>query len=491
MSPAPGVTVKDVEPTVPAGPATDVSTAFLSVLTERGPVGVALNCRIQTTFERYFGGPTSFGWGHTAARVMPGDGSGDVWYSRVVGPAAAAASGKLTNAASENCMEVTAANPMANSDPGEWGNSIKTQITVPEAGLVKVIVKLGTVVLEEFSGTRAEVILRAKSSAYIRLKELLASNPKAQEITLTGGTDDRSNITVTQWAAAEAAFLPEYGPGQLLRPGQTTKEARIAMLESAKARNRIVIPDAVDTHSTSTLVSGTAEVTSTTDPTLLACGFRPFGPWPEIESEAQGVLQTIPPSILVAARIAGHDVETYDAAAGVNDPNSPAAGKNGILTQVLGLSQEPWTNAEREVLAEGGINVIRLVYGQYRIYDYMTFANPLTDPLHKLGGNRRIDMAIKAKGDEEGEELVLGEIDSSGFALGDWGSALRAICNAYAKVGALYAEGEDLGYEVDVSEDVNPPKQLFEEEKARAVVKTRRAPMARFVEIDYTVEGVS
>jgi hypothetical protein len=496
MSPAPGVIEKDVEPTIAANPSVDVSTIFAVIQSERGPANTSVKARTQEQFEAILGGAVSFGYGHDAARLMPGEGSSDVYYSRAVGPAAKAASNKLVNAAGENCMEVTAANAKGESDPGEWGNSVKAQITVPEAGKIKVIVKLGTAILEEsLALTRAEAILWAKSSPYIRLKELLASDPKAQEVTLTGGTDDRANITITQLEAAEKAHTAELGPGTIIWPGLTTKAARQAMGEAAKAKNRLALPDAVDTHTVSTLISGTAEL-ATLDPTILRCMAKPVGPWVEVPSDAQGVTKLIPPSILVAARIAGHDAETYKPAIGVNNPNSPAAGVNGILTQALGLSQEAWTDLEREQLGNEAINVIRKLYGQVRLYDYMTLANPLTDPNHTLVGNRRIDMAIKAKAQVAGEPTVLGQIDSKGHALSDLQSAIKAVCQPYFEVGALFEDNrpgvaEPAPYSVDVGEDVNPIEQLFGEHKALAAIKLRRAPMARIVEIQFSVEGVS
>jgi hypothetical protein len=39
---APGTITKDIESNVPSTPSTDVSTTFLAVQAERGPVGVAV-----------------------------------------------------------------------------------------------------------------------------------------------------------------------------------------------------------------------------------------------------------------------------------------------------------------------------------------------------------------------------------------------------------------------------------------------------------------
>lgn len=485
---APGVIEKDIETSVPATPSVDVARTLCVGLSERGAVGVAVQAESVEAFEANQGPAVSYGYSHDAALWLPAGGCFDNWFSRVVGPAAKQASGKLVDGTSTPTLEVLAANAEGENDPGAWGNSLKPKATLA-GSVVTLEVFLGTVLVETFIGTRAEVLLATKASAYIRLKDLGGGDPKTQEITLTGGTDDRASITLAQWEAATKAFLPELGPGQLIWPGQTTKAARVAMMEQAKANNRVVVPDAVDTRTKTTLIAA-AEEWSTVDKTLRRCSFLPFGPWVQVAA-AEGVAKTLPPSILVAARIAAHDGETYDPVREVNNPNDPAAGTNGILENAIGLSQEAWTDVERDEL-KTSINVLRWLYGQARIYGYRTMANPLTDPTYKWGSTRRIVMAIKAKGQVDGEEAVLGQIDSKRHKLGDLEAALKGVCQPYYALGALFDLPGEPGsaFSVDVSEGVNPIAQLFEG-KARAVVAIRPAPLAETIEIDFVVEGVS
>lgn len=487
---APGTITKDVESSVATTPSVDVATSLRCVLAERGPVGVAVNAPSLSGYEPIFGGQISYGYGYDAASQNEAGGGGVQYLSRLVGPAAKQAAAKLVDGTSTNTLEVLAANAKGPVDPGAWGNNVKAKITVPVEGKVRLEVFYnGTLVEDSESKTRAELLLWVNASAYVRLKDLGGADPKAQEVTLSGGTDDRASITITQWEAAQAAFPPELGPGQLSWPGQTTKAARVAMMEHAKANNRVVVPDAVDTRTKATHLSAKEEL-ATVDATLLRCAFLPFGPWLSVAT-AQGVEKTLPPSLLVCPRIAAHDVETYDSTRKVNNPNDPAAGINGILDSALGLSQEAWTDTERSEL-KLAINVIRVVYGQVRIYGYRTCANPLTDPNHQFANNRRIDMALKAKGQVRAEEVVLGQVDSKGHKLGDLAGALKGVFEPYYQVGALYDLPGQPGsaYSIDVGEDVNPIEQLFEG-KAVALAKARRAPLAEVVEIDYMVEGVS
>jgi len=490
---APGVIEKEIEASVPTTPSVDVARNFVCGLAERGPVGVAVQCQTDSVFEAVFGREVSYGYLPDAARWLPDGGSYDNWFSRVVGPAAKQGSVKLVDGSSVNTFEILAANAKGDVDPGAWSSNVKVKTTLT-GSTTKLEVLYEGVLVEEtpFPLTRAELLAWVKASAYIRLKDLGGGEPKTQEVTLSGGTDDRANITITQWEAAQKAFLTELGPGQLAWPGQTTKAARVAMAEHAKLYNRVVVPDGIDTRTKATHLSA-AEEWSTVDKTLRRCSFLPFAPWIEVAS-AEGVTKTLPPSIFVLARIAAHDAETYSPTLKVNNPNDPAAGKNGILDAALGLSQESWTDTEREEL-KLAINVIRWVIGQARIYGYRTMANPLTDPNHTWGSNRRIDMALKARGQVVAEDTVLGQVDSKGHKLGELEGALKGVCQPYFEIGALFEDrrpgvAHPEAYSIDVSEGVNPIKQLFEG-KVRGVIDARRAPAAETVEIDYTVEGVS
>jgi hypothetical protein len=486
----PGVTLIDRDTAAGTAAAVETDTAFIAGEAERGPVGVAVAVRSKARFEENFGGAFAPGYLWDAARLFPLEGGSTQYYSRAVGPSAKAASAKLKDGEDANTLEVIAAHKLAATDPGAWGNDLDVKTEVGEGKVTYTILLAGEQVEKsEPLATNADAVTWAEDSGYVRFKDLGGADPKAQEVSLSGGTDDRSNITDTERAKALEAFLPEHGPGQVVYPGATTTAMREALAEHAKATNRIVVPDAADTHTVATLKGSSGEL-SDLDPELLGCMFQPFGPWVTVEGEGR-TTKTLPPSILVMAAIARHDRETYDDAIGVNNPNDPAAGINGVLREATGLSQAPWTDAERETLNEGGVNVLREVNGEVRIYGYRTMADPVTHPALRDGNNRRIDMAILAKAAAIGEEFVFAQIDARGQKLGELaGAIVGEVMAPYHAVGALFGDTPAEAYSVDVGDLVNPVEQLAEG-KVRVLIRAKRSPAAEAIEIEYVKEEVA
>ncbi|HET7443266.1 MAG TPA: hypothetical protein VFJ57_01265 [Solirubrobacterales bacterium] len=479
----PGVTVKDRESAVASSPPLDTATSFVVGLAERGPVGTAVKCRSRAQFESVYGGEVSYGYLWDAANVIPKEGGGDIYFSRVVGPAAKASTVKLSDG-SGNTLQVDAASP------GAWGDDIDVKVTVPGGGnfVLAVIYKGATVETSPPLANNAEAVLWAEHSEYVRLKDLGGSDPAAAEAALTGGTDDRGNITDTERKAALAALTRDLGAGQVAYPGGTSTAIHTALLEHAEDYNRCAILDATDTATVATLTGEAATLRALG--TSARCGGL-FAPWAVVKGSAVGTTKTVPYSLIQMGIIARHDGLTYDAAAGVTNPNDPAAGVNGVSLTTISLSQPAWTEVNRETLNDAGVNVARVVYGQVRTYGYRTLVNPLTDGLHLWLNNRRIDMAILAKAALIGEEFVFAEVDGRGQVLGTFAGALRGeILAPYYQVGALFGATPEDAFWVDVGDAVNPPEQLAEG-IFRAVIAARRSPLAEQVEIEYVKEEVA
>lgn len=490
MSNAPGVTTIEQE-TAASGPSALVTDrSFIGGLSERGPVNFAVPVRSLEAFEATFGGAFAPGWLWNAARRFPLEGGSEQFYARTVGPAAKASSAKLKDGSNVDTIEVVAACRLAETDPGSWGDGIKVKTEVEGGNVIYIVTLNGDQIAKSDPlATNADAVAWSKGNAYFRLKDLGGADPKAQEVTLSGGTDDRASITDEHKAKTiNDAFLRAFGAGQVAYPGSTTKAMREALAKHAKANCRIAVPDAVDTRTVATLTAATAELSSL-DKEIRAASFKPFGPWITVEGEGD-TTETLPPSILVMAAIARHDRETYRDDLGVCNPNDPAAGKNGILKTATGLTQAPWTDAERATLNETAINVIRSVNSTIRIYGYRTLAGE--DKLLKFGNNRRIDMAILAKAEEIGEEFaVFGQMDGRGQRLGELAGAIRGeVLDLYYTVGALFGDSPSEAAGVDVGDEVNPVEQLAEG-KARARIRARRSPAAEQIEIDYVKEEVA
>src|ERR1044072_1483330 len=243
----PASTVIDRESGVATSPSLDTGTSFIVGLAEKGPVGVATKRRNQALYEAVYGGATSHGYLHGAARLTPEAGGSDQYYSRVVGPNAKQSAVKFVDGTAANTMEVLAI------DPGAWGDNIDIKVVLA-AGSFTVTVSYKDVVVESVTakGTVAEAVTWALHAKYIRIKDRGAADPVSAEKALTGGTDDRNNITITEKKAAIAAFTADLGPGQIFYPGDTTLATRTALAEHAKTHNRTVVPDGAASHTVAT-----------------------------------------------------------------------------------------------------------------------------------------------------------------------------------------------------------------------------------------------
>jgi len=486
---APGVTTVEQETADVGLSALVTDRSFIAGLSERGPVNLAVPVRSLERFEATFGEAFAAGYLWDAARQFPLEGGSEQLYARTVGPAAKPSSAKLKDGAAANTLEVVAACKLAETDPGAWGDRIKIK-TEAAGGNVTYTVLFDNVQVEKSGAlaTNADAVAWSKNSGYIRFIDLGGTDPITQEVALSGGTDDRANITDEHRAkTVNDAFLRAFGAGQVAYPGATTKAIREALAKHAQANNRIVVPDAVDSKVVATLAGATAEL-SGLEKKFRAASFKPFGPWVTVKGDG-GTTKTLPPSILVMAAIARHDHETYREDLGVCNPNEAAAGINGRLKTVTGLTQTPWTDAERATLNETAINVIRYVKGIATIYGYRTLADE--DELLAQGNNRRIDMAILAGAEEVGEDFAFGQVDGRGQKLGELAGAIRGeVLDPYYAVGALFGESAPEAAGVDVGEEVNPLEQLAAG-KARARIRARRSPAAEQIEIDYVKEEVA
>lgn len=485
MSPLPGVTYEERDAVGTSGPPLDTATAFIAGLAERGPVNRPVFISTPVGYAAAYGDEFSAGYLFDAARILPQEGAAGAWFQRVVGPAAKAASVKLSDG-EKDTLKVEAV------DPGAWGNDIDV-VTAAGGGNVTYTVKYRDEVVEVSPalGTNAEAVAWAASSEFVRFSDLGGGDPEAAEKSLSGGTDDRENITDEHRKAALALFTADLGPGQVLYPGATTTAMYTALLEHAKSHNRIAILDGADTATVGTLTGAAATLRA------LGGGLPRFGglfaPWAVVPGTAAGTTKTIPYSIIQAALIARRDLATVKAELGIGNPNSPAAGTHegaGVSRVATALSQEPWSDANRETLNTAGVNVARVLYEQVVTYGYRTLTSPTTDDLNVRLSNRRIDMAILAATQVIGEEFEFRDVDGRGRALSEFASALSSrVLKPYTEIGALFDKPEGTAYSVDVGDQVNPVKQLAEG-KVVAQIGAKRSPFAEQTKIIYTKEAL-
>jgi hypothetical protein len=485
VSPLPGVTYETRDSSGVSGPPLDTATACIAGLAGRGPTDGPRFCTTLAQFEAIYGGEVSYGWLWWAAKLFPQEGGAGVWFQRVVGPAAKVSTIKFADGSGDTLRADAVS-------PGAWGDSIKVKVVLTGDGIVVTVLYGG--VVKEVSpalATNADAVAWSQFSSYIRLVDLGGADAVSAEKTLAGGDDDRASITDSHRTAALPLFTADLGPRQVLYPGATTTTVHTALLEHALSHNGTAVLDGADTHTAATHLAECA--------TLRALGFpadcgSPFGPWITVPGPTAGTWKTVPPSIIEAAKMARRDLETFDPVIGVGNPNEPAAGVHnnaGVSRVATGLSQEAWSDSDREALNNAGFNVIRELYGQVVTYGFRTLADPTTRPLNVWLNNRRIDMAIIAKAMAVGEEFNFRQIDGRGRVLSEFGSALSGrVLMPYWEIGALFGDTPEEAFGVQTGEQVNPPEQLAEGE-VRAEIDAARSPTNERTKLLYVKKELS
>jgi phage tail sheath protein FI len=272
-------------------------------------------------------------------------------------------------------------------------------------------------------------------------------------------------------------FTAEYGPGQVSIPGQTSSTVGLGLLAHAEDRGRTALVDLADSGTASTLVTA-ADALRTNGRWGAA-----FAPWATIPGIAGGTTRTVPYSAIQAGLIARSD------AVG-NSPNVAVANQLGKARYATGLTQDAWTEAEREDLNDAGVNVARVIGGVVTTYGYRSLANPVTDALWvQYSGSREVAY-IAARAGAVADTFVFSQLDGRGLTIAEFGGQLRAICAEEYDRGALYGETFEDAAEVDVGAGVNTTATIAAGE-LHAVISVRVSPFAERVEIEIARSAVS
>jgi phage tail sheath protein FI len=318
------------------------------------------------------------------------------------------------------------------------------------------------------------------NSDYIKFVDQASLNDPAvvAATSLSGGTDDRVNITETHWTNALVRFTRDLGPGQVSAPGRTTGAAHTALLSHAAANNRVAIIDPTDTN-----VKATLQSILDAQRGANAKWGAVYGRWLKSPGAVPGTTRTIPPSALVSGLIA------YADAIG-GSPNTPAAGENGIANYITGLSGDPLTDADRESLNAQGFNSIISKYGTMRVYGWRSLAHPDSDKAWINFANSRLVMEIAAKADIIGESFLFDEIDGQGRKISEFGAALTSMLMPYWEIGSLYGLTPTDAFVVDVGPSVNTPTTIANLE-LRAKLQLRPSPFAEMITIHIVKTSIS
>jgi len=471
--PRPGYSTSVLSSPFPSTLITATGTWFAAGICEKGPLK-PLKVESLSDFVNKFGSRVSYGMMYDAMDEFFSDGGALAYVGRVVGPAAVVASHTLEDASAGESFKAEALGP------GEYANTTKVKVTTVSSKFT-IEVLVGSVVVEVSPSfeTQAEAIAWAALSSYIVLK-LGASSliPKTQEVTLTGGADNRGSITGTQWKAGLELFGKSLGPGQVSMPGQTTQENYITQLEHALNYNRFALLDGPQSGTASTV---SAAATALRDTAGRDTYGMMFAPWVTIPGVLPGTVRQIPPSALVAAKIASSDGEG-------KSPNRPAAATNGKSIRAIGLEQKPFNSGSgeevtRDEMYTNGVNIIREDGGVIEVYGWRVLTNPngtFQDWLN--AGNARLRMAIVAKANAIAKRFVLDEIDGAGKVLKEFEGELKAMLGEYYRMGSLFGATPEEAFSVNVGPSVNTPETLHNLEM-KAAIALRMSPDAEMVVI--------
>lgn len=476
----PGVSYSIRETAPPRSIPQGVDRWFVAGMTERGPIAATKVTSLEQ-FRALFGDRVSYGYTYDAIDVFFREGGAEAWIGRVVGPAPVTASANLFDTSGSTAPgDVSLA--VAASSAGEWANDLDVEVEAGGGGgFVIVILDGDGEELErspELADTDEAVAWATASSDYVTLTKGAgaAQNPRVQGPTsLAGGDSDYADATETEWAEALDLFTADLGSGQVSMPGRTTDASHAAVLAHAVAMNRVALLDGEDTGTVATLTATAAASRGLGGQEPRFGGL--FAPWAIVPGELPGTTRTVPYSAVQAGLMARSDN------AG-NAPNTAAAGDNGIARYAIGLSQDPWSDDDRETLNDAGVNVARIVYGVVTTYGYRTLANPTTDPNWLfLGGSREVAYVL-SKAQAIGETFMFETIDGRGRTIGRWNGALKAVlAEEYAR-DALYGETMEEAFLVDTGAQVNTPETIAEGQ-LRAVLAMKVSPTAErvFVEV--------
>jgi phage tail sheath protein FI len=279
-------------------------------------------------------------------------------------------------------------------------------------------------------------------------------------------------------ALSEALALipPTLGPGQVLAPGRSDAESHAALLAHCAGTatagvNRIALLDGAEQDSETLLKSEAAALRGSLQDRYGAL----WAPWATIPGLAPGTSRVVPWSAIQAGICARVD------AAG--NPNQAAAGPWGVSSYATGLVN-PFTDAQRESLLLAGVNTARSVYGAIESYAFRTLVDP-NGPRSAWTqlNHARLNMAIAAKSDAVGEEIIFSQIDGKGHTIAKFNGMLAGMLKELYDEGAIYGDEPAEAFQVNTGPAVNTPATL-EAGTLKAILAVRMSPHDELVLIE-------
>lgn len=348
------------------------------------------------------------------------EGGSRCYVNPLRGDAAATAEVDLEDGAAAVALTVTA------RSPGTDGN--RTSVDVDVSGTDFTLKVYRDSVLVETSPVFADTAEAAEwtGSRWVTVTAGVGGDPAATAAPedLVGGADDFAGVDSDAITAALAGFPKALGPGSIVLPGRTATAVQEIAAASAAERNRLARIDGLATATVGDLTGQATTVRSAGDGDY--CDL--IAPRVRVRGLTASTVRYVPGSALRCAAEARNDQ------AGVS-PNQVAAGRWGVA-QYASAPEFEWDDDDLTDLNNAGVNVIRVVDDELKLYGQRTLADPNTEGVALSVGSARLRMAITEIARYEGEQTVFAEIDQGGVELGRLEGRIAAGIGQYA--GSLY-----------------------------------------------------
>jgi hypothetical protein len=453
--PAPAVNIVTAASPVPRSSPTNTGGTFLVGMSTQGPSRLLTSAdkivSLNDWINRYGGGSTAnarlsysvdYDWIETYFR----EGGNQLFYGRVVGPTPVKATLNLTGTGTT--LIVTA------DEYGTYFNQFKIAVTTVGAGRnIQLLQADGVTVIDQtgeidtqaaFSGVKLGAAAHVPVTITLGGGSGLPVNLSATA--LSGGSDDHANITQAQIDAQLSNLFIDLGPGQVAAPNWQTSTNHLSLLSHAATFNRFALCDPVDTTTLSTLTTNAAALKATANGSYGAL----YTPWLQIPGLAPGgTNRSVPPSSLVAGKIAQDDV--------TDTPSQSPAGRWGTAQYVVNInstwSRVPAGSSNADTLADAGVNLIIVRNGGVMIYDIWTLA--ATDDEFQQVGVSRWRMQTVAQVRSQADLEIFARINKS--TLTAWKNAADGILLTQYGDGQLFGDLDDDRPETAFNTDVDTP----------------------------------
>ncbi|MDW5597666.1 hypothetical protein VSS74_25165 [Conexibacter stalactiti] len=454
-------------------PADDVSTRFEAVVTERGPVGQAVECRSFAQVRDLFGGHTSTST-LRAVEAYFAEGGGRAVLSRVVGTDSVNASLNLSGATTGVVLKVSA----VGSGPwyhgvrvrveGNTGNDRRITLTLNDALLVS-----GTV--SDVAGAIALINSSGLATAGVPRTDVAAWPPREipTATALAGGDDDITSVsalTAAEIGAALDVFDEDLGAGSVCASAWDDRTVFEALADHAAANNRFARGDFGPNADVETMRTTAEYIRGRAN----ARHIQLLAGW--LNVSVAGVSVPVAPSGVHLGREAQADREN---GAG---PAQPAAWTFGEYRTPIGLVR-PFTRTERETLNSAGITVITQdAQGAIYAEDAITAVDGTRYPQYAEVAAMRVTMAIHAQAKQVLHQRVMQTIDGQGHLAAATTGDLVAICADWYARGALYGADAAEAFSASVVAET----EAGQKPRLVGYLALRPSPSAHTVELTIT-----